>query len=71
MAKGTTGKALKQDIRQVLPEQQEILRDLGKQKAEVEKIKQSYDKLNQSLQNTTLHSSAHYKVQQKINDLLT
>lgn len=70
MAKGTTGKAFKQEIKQALPEQQEILRDLGKQKAEVEKIKQTYDKLNQSLQNATAHSSAHYKVQQKINNLL-
>jgi len=70
MAKGTTGKAFKQEIKQALPEQQEILRDLSKQKAEVEKIKQTYDKLNQSLQNATAHSSAHYKVQQKINDLL-
>jgi hypothetical protein len=70
MAKGTTGKAFKQDIKQALPEQQEILRDLGKQKAEVEKIKQSYDKLNDSLRNTTANSSAHYKVQQKLNDLL-
>ena len=70
MAKGTTGKAFKQEARQALPEQQEILRDLGKQKAEVEKIKQSYDKLNDSLRNTTANSSAHYKVQQKINDLL-
>ena len=70
MAKGTTGKAFKQDIKQALPEQQEILRDLGKQKAEVEKIKQSYDKLNDSLRNTTVNSSAHYKVQQKLNDLL-
>lgn len=70
MAKGTTGKDFKQDIKQALPEQQEILRDLGKQKAEVEKIKQSYDKLNDSLRNTTANSSAHYKVQQKLNDLL-
>ena len=70
MAKGTTGKAFKQEIKQALPEQQEILREIGKQKAEVEKIKQTYDKLNQSLQNATAHSSAHYKVQQKINDLL-
>ena len=68
MAKGTTGKAFKQDLKQALPEQQEILRDLGKQKVEVEKIKQSYDKLNESLKNATANSSAHYKIQQKIKE---
>jgi len=70
MAKGTTGKAFKQEARQALPEQQEILRDLGKQKAEVEKIKQTYDKLNQSLKTSQGNYNAIYTINKKIADLL-
>ena len=70
MAKGTTGKAFKQEAREALPEQQEILRDLGKQKAEVEKIKQTYDKLNQSLKTSQGNYNAIYTINKKIADLL-
>jgi len=70
MAKGTTGKAFKQTAREALPEQQEILRGYAKERAELAKISEQYDKINAKSRQATTSAQDRIKYEKQLTKLL-